>query len=295
MYELRLPREELRPYIENYWFVAPAAGEEVDLRVEVFVDARADLIINFGAPYRREVIGAAVTQHARSNFDAQRLYPIRIQQHGAVRIVGVRFHLGGVAPFARTALSTWSGATPEPAAVLGEAAEHLEVALSAAAGADEATAVLDRFFIESTTVDPARVAFERALTGLVEGQGRTPVGELADLAECSPRQLERLFAKLLGFPPRTVGRVLRFQQALRSLMTDPGMSLGAVAAECGYYDQAHFVRDFRLFSGGVPRGYRGYYPTSGPSDFAPNVVAFVQDTSAPALQAEGVGTGEETR
>lgn len=295
MYELRLPREELRPYIENYWFVSPVAGEEVDLRVEVFVDVRADLIFNFGAPYRREVIGGAATQHARSNFDAQRLYPIRIQQHGAVRIVGVRFHLGGVAPFAQTPLSEWSGSTPGPAMVFGAAAEGLEVALSAEVGADESTAVLDRFFIETVNPDPTRTAFERALESLVAGHGRIPVGELAELADCSPRQLERLFARLLGFPPRTVGRALRFQQALRSLMTDPGMSLGAVAAESGYYDQAHFVRDFRIFSGGVPRGYRGYYPTSGPSDFAPNVVAFVQDTSFPAPQAEGVGRGEETR
>ncbi len=60
-------------------------------------------------------------------------------------------------------------------------------------------------------------------------------------------------------------------------MTDPEVSLGTVAAEAGYYDQAHFVRDFRLFSGGVPRGYRGYYPPEGPADFAPNVVVFVQD------------------
>jgi transcriptional regulator GlxA family with amidase domain len=179
--------------------------------------------------------------------------------------------------------------------VLGDPAEQLEVALSSAAGADEVTAMLDRFFTESMRTDAGTAPFERALTALVEGQGRTPVGELADLAGCSPRQLERLFASRLGFPPRTVGRVLRFQQALRSLMTDPGISLGAVAAECGYYDQAHFVRDFRIFSGGVPRGYRGYYPTSGPTDFAPNVVAFVQDTSVPEPQAEGAGRGEETR
>jgi hypothetical protein len=63
-------------------------------------------------------------------------------------------------------------------------------------------------------------------------------------------------------------------------MADPGVSLGEVAADAGFYDQAHFIRDFRVFSGGVPRGYRGYYPVQGPADFAPNVVVFVQDESA---------------
>ncbi len=115
------------------------------------------------------------------------------------------------------------------------------------------------------------------MAALIAGHGRMPVGELAEVAGSSPRQVERLFARGLGFPPKTVGRVLRFQHALRRLMADPGVPLGEVAADGGYYDQAHFIRDFRVFSGGVPRGYRGYFPPEGPADFAPNVVVFVQD------------------
>lgn len=48
MYILRRPAAQLRDFIEHYWFVLDVAGESVDLRVEVFVDARADLIFNFG-------------------------------------------------------------------------------------------------------------------------------------------------------------------------------------------------------------------------------------------------------
>jgi AraC-like DNA-binding protein len=96
-------------------------------------------------------------------------------------------------------------------------------------------------------------------------------------AGVSTRQVERLFARHLGVAPKTVARVVRFQAALRALMRDPGCPLADVAAAAGYFDQAHFVRDFRRMTGGVPRGYRGYYPPEGPSDFAPNVVVFLQD------------------
>jgi AraC-like DNA-binding protein len=54
-----------------------------------------------------------------------------------------------------------------------------------------------------------------------------------------------------------------------------------VAAQAGYFDHAHFIKDFRRMSGGVPRGWRGYYPADAPSDFAPNVVVFLQDGAAP--------------
>ncbi len=105
---------------------------------------------------------------------------------------------------------------------------------------------------------------------------------MAEAAGVSARQLGRLFARHLGVAPKVAARVLRFQSALRTLMRDPGCSLAEVAAAAGYFDQAHFIRDFRRFTGGVPRGYRGYYPPAAPTDFAPNVVLFVQDGRPPA-------------
>jgi AraC-like DNA-binding protein len=280
MYVLRQPAEALRPYIEHYWFVSQAPGEVVDLRVDVFVDARADLLFNFDAPYRREVIGGPTVELTHSNLDAQRLAPIRIIQRGSVRIAGVRFRLGGLAPFAREPLAAFTDLTPAPEAVLGAEARTLEAALRDDPGPDEAAALLDAFFIERfTAVD---TAFARALETFTTTGGRASVADLATASGVSQRQVERLFARHLGIPPKTVGRIVRFQGALRSLMADPGCPLGELAAGAGYYDQAHFIRDFRRFSGGVPRGYRGYYPPEGPADFAPNVVAFIQDAPAGA-------------
>lgn len=277
MYVLRQPAEALRPYLEHYWFVSQAPGEVVDLRVDVFVDARADLVFNFDAPYRREVIGGATVEIAASNLDAQRLAPIRIIQSGSVRIAGVRFRLGGLAPFAREPLAPFTDLTPAPDAVFGPKVRDLEAALRADPGPDAAAALLDAFFLDRFAAPPH--AFARALDTLISTGGRASVADLSAAAGVSPRQVERLFARHLGIPPKTVGRILRFQGALRSLMADPGCQLGEIAADAGYYDQAHFIRDFRLFSGGVPRGYRGYYPPEGPADFAPNVVAFIQDAA----------------
>lgn len=277
MYSLRPPAPVLSPFIEHYWFVSCAPGEVVDLRVDVFVDARADLIFNFGAPYTREIIGGEAAEISRSNLDAQRLVPIRIVQRGQVRLSGVRFRLGGLGPFVREPLRPWTNRTPAPGAVLGEGAVALERALEAEADLDRQARLLDAFFEKILSVGPSHQLFERALRVLVESGGNASVDAIAAEAGASTRQVERAFAWRLGVPPKTAGRVLRFQAALRALMRDPGCSLADVAAAAGYFDHAHFIRDFRKMSGGVPRGYRGYYPPAGPSDFAPNVVAFVQD------------------
>ena len=275
MYQLRPPHPDLAPYIEHYWFVTAADGP-VDIQVQVFVDARADLLFTYGAGYSREIIGGAATEHTASNLDAQRLVPIRILQRGLVHLVGVRFRLGGLGPFVRHDLRRFTNRTPPPVEVFGEAALPLDHDLRALSP-DKAARRLDAFFAGHLQFDPRRPAFEAALATLVASGGTATVEEAARRVGCSVRQVDRLFAREVGLAPKTVGRVLRFQTALRALMRDPGVSLAEVAMSAGYFDQPHFIREFRQMSGGVPRGYRGYFPPDGPADFAPNVVAFVQD------------------
>ena len=285
MYVLREPEPMLREHIEHYWFVLDEAGEPVDLRVEVFVDARADLVFNFGAPYRREVIGGPSYELADSNFDAQRLVPIRIAQRGQVRVGGVRFHLGGVAAFTKARLAEFNGSTPRPDVVFGAGSEQLEAALRAERGPDAASALLDAFFLDLLGRNGSHPGWSHALRVMRSSDGLAPLADVAGSAGVSVRHLERLFARGLGFPPKTVARVLRFQHALRRLMSDPAVPLGELAATAGYFDQPHFIRDFWRFTGGVPRGYRGYYPPDAPTDFAPNVVVFVQDLPEPVAPA----------
>lgn len=268
MYELRAPATPLRRYIEHYWFVAPAPGESLDLRVDVFVDARADLIFNFGAAYTRAVIGAASRRVHRSNLDAQRRHPLRIVQRGDVHLCGVRFQLGGLGPFARAPLSGFTDATPPPAAVLGPDVQALEDELRARNDLDARATLLDAFFLRVLCDDPAQERFERALDHLVAAGGAASVADLAAVATVSARHLDRLFDRYLGISPKVVGRVLRFQSALRALMRDPGCSLAALAVAWGVLrssalreglqtlQRRRAARVSRVLSAGRPDGLR---------------------------------------
>lgn len=270
MYQLRRPATDLQPFVEHYWFVTHPDDEPVTLRVDVYVDARADLILNHGVSYRREVVGGAAEQIGISNLDAQRLEPIRISQHGLVDIAGVRFRLGGLGPFVRSPLAEFTGRTPDAETVFGADAATLERALADTPELDAKAGLLDTFLLSRLETGGRFPQFAAALTALESGEH--PV-----LTASERRDRARLFTRYLGIPPQTLSRIVRFQAALRSLMSDPEGSLGELASQCGYFDQAHFIREFRRMTGGVPRGYRGYYPPDGPADFAPNVVAYVQD------------------
>jgi AraC-like DNA-binding protein len=275
MYQLRPPAAALRPFVEHYWFVDAPEGVPLDLRVDVFVDARADLVFTFGAPWSRRTRGGEPRWLHGSCLDAQRLAPMIVEQKGDVHTCGVRFQLGGLGAVVRQPLAQYTGHTPSLAEVFGPEGDDVERSLRATPDVDARAAVLDRWLLRRLDHDGAHARFTTALRALQDG--RSSLEDAAREAGVSVRQVERWFARFLGIPPKAVARIQRFQLALRGLMRDPGTSLAEVALSCGYFDQAHLVRDFRQFSGGVPRGYRGYYPPNGPNDFAPNVVVFVQD------------------
>jgi AraC-like DNA-binding protein len=195
-----------------------------------------------------------------------------------VAIVGAHFRIGGVAPFVRGPLARYTNKTPGIDEVFGEEAQRLESSLSERRMDITAQAgVLDRFLLDRMELDPAYAAFTHVKAGIESDGGRRSVEAMSRDAAISPRNLDRLFQRLLGFSPKYFARIVRFQRALRILMGDASTTLAEVSADCGYFDQSHFVKDFRRFTGGVPRGYKGYYPPALPRDFAPNAVRFVQD------------------
>jgi hypothetical protein len=268
MYQLRRPDPRLAPFIEHYWFVRASPAQPYALTVDAFVDARADLVINHGVPYTRTVHGEPEVTIARSNLDAQRLRPIRIAQQGQVVLAGVRFHVGGLAPFVRRSLHEWTDrVVPVEEAFDGDLDGSLRDH-----DADEQARRFDAYFLE-------RLRLTAATEDFLEMKARIEAGATRmDQLPIPLRRLDRLFRAGLGITPKALVRIVRFQRALTRLRHDPGCTLGQVAAEFGYSDHAHFVREHRRFAGVTPGQQVGYFPAGAPTDFSPNLVRFVQDS-----------------
>jgi AraC-like DNA-binding protein len=277
MYQLSQPTAELAPFIERYWFVHADATRPLDLTVDVFVDARADLVFNFGVPYSRQVLGEPAIVQKESNLDAQRTRPITIAQKGAIVITGVRFHTAGLSPFVGGAVSEWTDRVVPIAEVFGPEVEAVSDGLRAT-GADvrAQTAMLDAWLGKRLALTPQKQLVQTLKSKIETEGGQVRMRELSESASISIRQLDRLFKAHVGVGPKTFARIIRFQRGLSMLTRDPGCTLADVAAACGYYDQSHFVREFRQYAGVAPRAQVGYFPSDAPTDFSPNLVQFVQ-------------------
>jgi AraC-like DNA-binding protein len=232
----------LRPHVLGYcgyreWGSAGFRRLETPSR-EVHV------ILSFGPRIRsngevvRSFVAAPHTRHAVvESFEDQHCVELRLTPLGAHLALGVP--LDELADRTHAFEDVWGG--DELIARLGDLP-------SWAARFD----LLDR-------VLAARLAAARPLAPEVEGawlrlvatHGSVPIAELVRASGWSRRHLARRFAAAAGLTPKTFARVLRFDRA-KARLEQPFASLAEVALDCGYYDQAHFTRDFREFAGCTP-------------------------------------------
>ena len=119
---------------------------------------------------------------------------------------------------------------------------------------DDPFALLDALFLDrlDDALSPVP-SITRALARLRATEGRVPIATLASELGCSRRHLNTHFRDHVGVTPKLFARILRFQKAISLMGDEPRW--GRIAADAGYYDQAHLVRDFQQFAGASPTAF----------------------------------------
>jgi AraC-like DNA-binding protein len=147
--------------------------------------------------------------------------------------------------------------------VLGGACAELRARVLAATGWPERFAVLDEILLRLMTgpAAPASLAAEAApevgwaWRQLLVSGGTMRIGDLAAQTGWSARHLTGRFHTEIGLTPKAAARVIRFSRARRLLLAAAAhgeSDLAGLAAECGYFDQAHLAREFRSLAGVPP-------------------------------------------
>ena len=124
---------------------------------------------------------------------------------------------------------------------------------------------LDRFVIGRIAAARApHAALVWSMEALLATGGQVRVKGLARRAGWSRRYFGQTMRHEFGLGPKTLARVLRLGRAVEALKAQGDAGLAEIAATCGYYDQAHFTRDFREFTGTTPAAFtRKLLPDAG--------------------------------
>lgn len=225
-------------FVEHYWAV------RWELR-----DPFESTVITFPAMHLTNEWGTDGSRHGHTlpavllHGVVERVFRTTIRGTGTV--VGARFHPGGfTARYGRDAGSL-TGRVERAEQLLPEAPNDVESCLAALESAIASDARVDESYMRL-----------RKLVELIRDDDRLHrVEQVMEHSPWSARTTQRVFRRYVGVPVKWVLCRYRLQQAALEIESHPGVDQADLAVRLGWYDQAHFINDFRAMLGTTPGEY----------------------------------------
>jgi AraC-like DNA-binding protein len=136
--------------------------------------------------------------------------------------------------------------------VFGNEMQRLNEQLQEALDFDSIKNVVEQFLVQYLQKIKPVLPFDQAMLQLMKYDGNLPIEKIASQSCLSLRQFERVCKQRIGIPPKLFARIIRFSKAYRMRENLPSKTWTSIAHECGYFDQMHFIRDFKEFAGVAP-------------------------------------------
>lgn len=241
----------LSQFVERYWSVRWDRIGQTPYRSEVLTHPCVNLAVESGASPTDRRHGFELPAGLVHGLVSRRF---SIDLTGAGRVFGVKFRPGGFTAF--TGRRSERDMVVRLETLFGSPGEQLVRDVLAEPDDTGRAAVADAFLAGlAPEPDPAYLVLLELLAGMVHDRTLTRAADVAERASMTPRSLQRLFRRYVGIGPKWVLSRYRLQDAAAAIDAGELTDLATLAAELGWFDQAHFSRDFREVVGVTPSQY----------------------------------------
>lgn len=250
------PHPELQSIVKCHWTLEVPAQQDVP-RQRVVPDGFIEMFFILGDDVKRYTAADEFIIQPREMVLGQITGPLYVQPTGYVKTFAVRFYPYGFACLVNMDLRELANKETPLAALFGEeTSQLLKEKIGAASGTEERIEVIEAFLL-SRLRDKAIVdaIVKATIDAIFATNGSTSIKTLIKDDPSKRRQLERKFIRQIGVSPKQLGKVIRLQAALKLLLSEESESVTRIAYESEYYDQAHFLKDFREFTGTTPKAF----------------------------------------
>jgi len=188
-----------------------------------------------------------------------RTQPITIPSGNGSRMMVVAFKKGKAFPFYSSPMSELTDIVTGADLVFGRQILDLREQLLAAKSVARMFELVERFLArqagDAMQMDVSARCIDYALSSIVNKPTAQRLHQLSAQIGYSQKHFIDLFRERVGVSPKQYLRIMRFQKAINAIENNDFIRWSHLALESGYYDQAHFINDFKLFSGFSPNEY----------------------------------------
>ncbi|MDB5279713.1 MAG: AraC family transcriptional regulator [Ferruginibacter sp.] len=250
------PAEALAHLIECYW-VCRAPAMTMSPLERLIPGGRAELIFYFGNAMQfllsDDLLPGSIVPDTFIMGQRSHIYYTR--QNGATDLLGVRFKPGGISLLAKMPAADMLNKIVPAGEVLDMAVENWKARLLEKKKDAERIYLLDQLITQILKVPTNEWLACNKTVETIRHKDHITVNALCNENEFYYKKLERAFLQNIGYTPKYYQRIVRFNKAIRQMQANQN-SLTSICYDCGYYDQSHFIKDFRQFAGTRPKQFQ---------------------------------------
>lgn len=255
-YQTFQPHPDLASFIKCYW-IMESPKEENPQKQTIVPDGCMEMIFHYGDLYKQYMENGESVVQPRSCVFGQLTQLLEIEPTGITGIFSVRFHHEGFLPFATMPIKEMDNKAIPLEKLFGSDGTALEKNILETESTEEKINIVEAFLLNRLNTETFDKIVQSTVETILTANGQMSVMELSKHININRRQLERKFSSAIGLSPKQLSKTIRLQSVLKLLLNKEFTSLTTLAHDADYYDQAHFIKDFKEFTGLTPKEFYG--------------------------------------
>lgn len=251
------PNSNLSALVKCYWTLE-STKEATPTRNTIVPDGCMKLIFHYGDLYKHYPESGKCVTLPRCFLIGQLTRPYEVAPTGTTGTFFVCFHPNGFVPLATLPIKKMENMAIPLTTLFGHEGLEIEQKILAANSTSERIGLIETFLFnrltDTKTIDQI---VKSTVDTILTANGLLSVDELSKQSNTNRRQLVRKFSSTIGLSPKQLSKTIRLQASLKMLLTKKITNLTALAYEYEYYDQSHFIKDFKEFTGLTPKEFYG--------------------------------------
>lgn len=255
-YQTFKPRPNLMPIVKCFWTLEVPAQKNPQRQI-ILPDGCVDMCFILGDDIKRYTSDDDFVIQPRQMLLGQITKRFFIEPTGNVNTFAIRFYPYGFVNFIDVPFNELVNKETSLNKLFGdEKAERLSQKIIQANTTNDRIDIVEKFLIgelhNKATIDNI---VKSTIDTMFLVKGSKSVNAILKDDLTKRRQLERKFIKQIGLSPKQLSKIIRLQATLQLLLNQTKGTLTSIAYENEYYDQAHFIKDFKEFTGITPKQF----------------------------------------
>ncbi|MDP5169918.1 MAG: helix-turn-helix domain-containing protein [Bacteroidia bacterium] len=255
-YQTYKPHKDLESIVKFYWTLE-VPFDPNNQKQKIVPDGCIEMTFNFGDKIKRYTSENDFLLHPNAMVMGQRTKSYFILPFGNVDTFAICFYPIGFVNFIQTPLKNLVDKETPISELFGqEEAYELEQQMINAIDSQQRIDIIESFLSkklnEKNTISNI---VKSTVDALLKTKGTTPINAILKDDSSKRRQLERHFRKQVGISPKQLGKAIRLQATLNLLLNKKSETLTDIAYESEYFDQSHFLKDFKDLVGITPKEF----------------------------------------